>query len=131
MAVLMNPFTMALWGLIVAGSLAIGFLLVFAGLAVVVPVLGCSPRGWPRLLAAAAFFHAVFFLQATKRASVPCLQSGGTWRRSVATLRPVNGPLPCFIDESLELLKVVDDARGVLFLDATPCVPSGECFDLA
>ena len=29
---LLNPFTMALWGLIVAGSLAIGFLLVFAGL---------------------------------------------------------------------------------------------------
>ena len=38
-AVLMNPITMALWGLIVAVSLAIGFLLVFAGLAVVVPVL--------------------------------------------------------------------------------------------
>ena len=36
------PFTMALWGLIVAGSLAIGFLLVFAGLAVVVPVLAHS-----------------------------------------------------------------------------------------
>jgi uncharacterized membrane protein len=35
----MNPFTMALWGLIVAVSLAGGFLLVFAGLAVVVPVL--------------------------------------------------------------------------------------------
>ena len=41
-AVLMNPFTMALWGLIVAGSLAVGFLLVFAGLAVVVPVLAHS-----------------------------------------------------------------------------------------
>lgn len=38
-AVLMNPITMALWGLIVAVSLAVGFLLVFAGLAVVVPVL--------------------------------------------------------------------------------------------
>jgi uncharacterized membrane protein len=38
-AVLMNPFTMALWGLIVAVSLTGGFLLVFAGLAVVVPVL--------------------------------------------------------------------------------------------
>jgi uncharacterized membrane protein len=38
-AVLLNPFIMALWGLIVAVSLAIGFLLVFAGLAVVVPVL--------------------------------------------------------------------------------------------
>ena len=36
---LVNPFTMALWGLIVAGSLAIGFLSAFAGLAVVVPVL--------------------------------------------------------------------------------------------
>jgi uncharacterized membrane protein len=41
-AVLVNPFTMALWGLIVAGSLAIGFLLFFAGLAVVVPVLAHS-----------------------------------------------------------------------------------------
>jgi len=41
-AVLVNPLTMALWGLIVAGSLAIGFLLVFAGLAVVVPVLAHS-----------------------------------------------------------------------------------------
>jgi len=41
-AVLMNPFTMALWGLIVAGSLAVGFLLMFAGLAVVVPVLAHS-----------------------------------------------------------------------------------------
>jgi hypothetical protein len=39
---LVNPFTMALWGLIVAGSLAIGFLLFFAGLAVVVPVLAHS-----------------------------------------------------------------------------------------
>jgi uncharacterized membrane protein len=37
-----NPLTMALWGLIVAGSLAIGFLLFFAGLAVVVPVLAHS-----------------------------------------------------------------------------------------
>ena len=41
-AVLVNPFTMALWGLIVAASLAIGFLLMFAGLAVVVPVLAHS-----------------------------------------------------------------------------------------
>ena len=41
-AVLINPFTMALWGLIVAASLAVGFLLVFAGLAVVVPVLAHS-----------------------------------------------------------------------------------------
>ena len=41
-AVLVNPFTMALWGLIVAASLAAGFLLVFAGLAVVVPVLAHS-----------------------------------------------------------------------------------------
>jgi len=31
-----------LWALIVAGSLAIGFLLMFAGLAVVVPVLAHS-----------------------------------------------------------------------------------------
>jgi len=38
----LDPFTMALWGLIVAGSLAIGFLLTFAGLAVVVPVLAHS-----------------------------------------------------------------------------------------
>ena len=52
-AVLTNPFTMALWGLIVATSLAVGFLLVFAGLAVVVPVLRIRPgistaRSWNR-----------------------------------------------------------------------------------
>jgi len=41
-AVLVNPITLALWGLIVAASLAVGFLLVFAGLAVVVPVLAHS-----------------------------------------------------------------------------------------
>jgi uncharacterized membrane protein len=40
--VLRNPKAMALWGLIVAGSLAIGFLGVFFGLALVVPVLGHS-----------------------------------------------------------------------------------------
>lgn len=38
-SVLENPLPMALWGLIVAVSLAGGILLVFAGLAVVVPVL--------------------------------------------------------------------------------------------
>jgi uncharacterized membrane protein len=41
-AVLANPFTMALWGLIVAAVLAIGFLLLFVGLAVAVPVLAHS-----------------------------------------------------------------------------------------
>jgi uncharacterized membrane protein len=41
-AVLVNPFTMALWGLIVASILAIGFLLLFVGLAVAVPVLAHS-----------------------------------------------------------------------------------------
>jgi uncharacterized membrane protein len=41
-AVLANPFTMALWGLIVAAILAIGFLLLFVGLAVAVPILGHS-----------------------------------------------------------------------------------------
>ena len=41
-AVLTNPFTMALWGLIVASILAIGFLLLFIGLAVAVPILGHS-----------------------------------------------------------------------------------------
>lgn len=41
-AVLTNPFTMALWGLIVAALLAVGFLLLFVGLAVVVPVLAHS-----------------------------------------------------------------------------------------
>ena len=40
--VLTNPFTMALWGLIVAALLAIGFLLLFVGLAVVVPILAHS-----------------------------------------------------------------------------------------
>lgn len=38
-AVVLNPLTMALWGVIVAVSLAAGILLLFAGLAVVVPVL--------------------------------------------------------------------------------------------
>ena len=38
-AVLLNPLTMALWGLIVAASLVIGFLFAFVGLAFVVPVL--------------------------------------------------------------------------------------------
>jgi uncharacterized membrane protein len=40
--VLVNPFTMALWGLIVVAYLAIGFLLLFVGLAVTVPILGHS-----------------------------------------------------------------------------------------
>ena len=35
-----NPVTMAMWGLIVAGSLAIGSLPFLFGLAVVMPVLG-------------------------------------------------------------------------------------------
>lgn len=38
-AVLLNPFTMALWGLIIAASLVTGFLFAFVGLAFVVPVL--------------------------------------------------------------------------------------------
>ncbi len=39
-AVLANPVTMALWGLIVAALLAVGFLTFMLGLAVIVPVLG-------------------------------------------------------------------------------------------
>jgi uncharacterized membrane protein len=39
-AVMANPLTMALWGLIVAGGLLLGSLPVFVGLAVVMPVLG-------------------------------------------------------------------------------------------
>lgn len=35
-----NPLVMAAWGLIVAGSLALGTLLLFAGLALVIPILG-------------------------------------------------------------------------------------------
>jgi uncharacterized membrane protein len=38
-AVLANPLTMALWGLIVAASLATGLLLAFVGLAFALPVL--------------------------------------------------------------------------------------------
>jgi len=38
-AVRENPVTMATWGLIVAAVLAIGFLLLFIGLAVAVPIL--------------------------------------------------------------------------------------------
>ena len=41
-AVLKNPFAMAVWGLIVAVSLLIGCIPVFAGLAVVMPILGHS-----------------------------------------------------------------------------------------
>ena len=40
--VLVNPVTMALWALIVAGALLIGSLPLFIGLAVVIPVLGHS-----------------------------------------------------------------------------------------
>jgi len=39
-AVVKNPVTMARWGAIVVAGLAIGFLLLFVGLAVTVPVLG-------------------------------------------------------------------------------------------
>jgi uncharacterized membrane protein len=39
-AVMKNPFTMAVWGLIVAALLVIGSLPLFVGLAVVLPVLG-------------------------------------------------------------------------------------------
>jgi len=39
-AVAMNPLTMALWGLIVAGALFFGSILLFVGLAIVMPVLG-------------------------------------------------------------------------------------------
>ncbi|PRD44281.1 hypothetical protein C5748_06725 [Phyllobacterium phragmitis] len=38
--VLVNPVAMALWGLIVAALLVVGFVTLFAGLAVVIPVLG-------------------------------------------------------------------------------------------
>nr|MBX2806106.1 hypothetical protein [Hyphomicrobiales bacterium] len=41
-AFLKNPFTMSLWGLIVAVALFIGSLPLFAGLAIIVPVLGHS-----------------------------------------------------------------------------------------
>jgi uncharacterized membrane protein len=39
-AVLANPVPMAIWGLVVAGLLALGSLPVFVGLAVVLPILG-------------------------------------------------------------------------------------------
>ncbi len=39
-AVLANPVTMAMWGVIVAVTLAVGSLPIFVGLAVVLPVLG-------------------------------------------------------------------------------------------
>ena len=39
-AVAANPFVMAVWGLIVAIALAVGFATLFVGLAVIVPVLG-------------------------------------------------------------------------------------------
>ena len=43
-AVAANPFTMAMWGLIVAGLLAIGSIPLFLGLPVVLPVLGHATR---------------------------------------------------------------------------------------
>jgi uncharacterized membrane protein len=39
-AVYVNPFEMMLWGLIVAGLLAAGFVLAFVGLALIIPILG-------------------------------------------------------------------------------------------
>ncbi|MGN8020381.1 DUF2189 domain-containing protein [Phyllobacterium sp. 22229] len=39
-AVAVNPVTMALWGLIVAALLVVGFLTLFVGLAIIIPVLG-------------------------------------------------------------------------------------------
>jgi uncharacterized membrane protein len=39
-ATLANPATMAAWGLIVAMALAVGSIPLFAGLAIVLPVLG-------------------------------------------------------------------------------------------
>jgi uncharacterized membrane protein len=39
-AVLMNPATMGLWGLIVGGLLALGFATLLVGLAIIMPVLG-------------------------------------------------------------------------------------------
>ena len=39
-AVLTNPVAMALWGLIVASLLALGFATLLVGLAIVIPVLG-------------------------------------------------------------------------------------------
>lgn len=39
-AVAANPVTMALWGLIVAALLVVGFLTLFVGLAIIIPVLG-------------------------------------------------------------------------------------------
>ena len=41
-AVFANPVTMAMWGLVVAGGLAIGSLPFLVGLAIVLPVLGHS-----------------------------------------------------------------------------------------
>jgi uncharacterized membrane protein len=41
-AVIANPVTMAIWGLIIAGALLVGSLPLFVGLAVVLPVLGHS-----------------------------------------------------------------------------------------
>lgn len=38
--VIRNPMVMAAWGLIVAGALALGTLLMFVGLAVIIPILG-------------------------------------------------------------------------------------------
>jgi uncharacterized membrane protein len=52
-AVLANPLPMALWGLVVAGSLVLGSIPVFIGLVVVVPVLGHATWHLYRKLVAA------------------------------------------------------------------------------
>jgi uncharacterized membrane protein len=39
-AVVKNPIVLAAWGLIIAGSLVVGFLTAFVGLAVIMPILG-------------------------------------------------------------------------------------------
>ncbi|QBR72284.1 hypothetical protein CU048_14485 [Beijerinckiaceae bacterium] len=53
-AVLLNPSTMALWGLIVAVSLTIGFLLLLIGLAFVVPILAHATWHLYRLVVVAS-----------------------------------------------------------------------------
>ena len=56
-AVLRNPFTMALWGLIVAAALVIGSIPLFFGLAIVIPILGHSTWHLYRKLVVADLPH--------------------------------------------------------------------------
>jgi uncharacterized membrane protein len=122
--VLRNPKTMAVWGLVVACSLAIGFLAFFFGLALVVPVLGhstwhlyrrvverdLSPRPQyqrrPQVKRYAAHFPAVLFSSHSKKQtiggeSLSTFASGQLEEQSTTLTEPLSTmeSLPSIADE--------------------------------